>query len=187
MNINEAKALLHKYNDSTKKQYEKTMESALKAVNSTNLYDVYNNIDIVYEKMKGGSPGYVAGYFAHLKRIMENMNSEQKNHIKIECIEQLGNYTNKNFHLKKEVDDNDSDGTYEHEDHDKLLMEHRIHELKAELETFQQRFELMENKMVLLQDLVMQLLIAPDRTHALQNIAVMALDKINKSMETQHR
>ena len=194
MNINEAKTLLAKYNESTKKQYEKTIESAMKVVNTTNLYEVYNNIDAVYEKMKGGAPGYLSGYFSHLKRVMLSMTNEQKQHINTACIERLGNYANKNWYnerietIREEPeDDDDAEETM----HDEYLMEHKIKELNEKLSTFQRRFdtyvELMDDKVTLLNDLIMQLLMAPDRTHAVRSIAKMALDKITCGIDSQLR
>jgi hypothetical protein len=194
MNINEAKTLLAKYNESTRKQYEKTLESAMKAVNTTNLYEVYNNIDSVYEKMKGGAPGYLSGYFSHLKRVMLSMTCEQRQNINPACIDRLGRYANKTWYnerietIREEPEDEEqaSETT-----HDECLMEHKIKELNEKLAAFQRRFdtyvELMDDKVTLLNDLIMQLLMAPDRTHAVRSIAKMALDKITGNIDSQLR
>ena len=191
MNINEVKTLLAKYNVSTRKQYEKTLESAMKAVNTTNLYDVYNNIDTVYEKMKGGAPGYLSGYFSHLKRVMISMTREQMQNLNPACIERLGNYASKSWHTERietiREEESDDEEHASETSHEECL----IQELTEKLSAFQRRFdtyvELMDNKVTLLQDLIMQLLMAPDRTHAIRSIAKMALDKITKSIDSQLR
>jgi uncharacterized FlaG/YvyC family protein len=130
---------------------------------------------------------------------MLSMTCEQRQHLNPACIERLGRYANKSWYNERietireeesDEDDDDSETTHEESPHDdKCLMEHKIQELSEKLSTFQRRFdtyvELMNDKVTLLNDLIMQLLMAPDRTHAVRNIAKMALDKITGNIDSQ--
>jgi hypothetical protein len=194
MELSEVKSIIHnKYKSkSTRQQYENAVESSMKALNTTNVYDVYNNIDTLYNKNKGKSPKYLAALFSHLKCIMDNMSADQTNNINTEAAQHLTKYGTLGFYKtpsppsiseEEEEDDVDRDKNY------RFILEHKLKEMSAQNNEFKANIkaymDLVNHEIALLRDLVMQLIVSGNREQALANIASMALGKINDSMQDQ--
>jgi hypothetical protein len=192
MELSEVKSIINnKYKSkSTRQQYEKAIESSMKALNTTDVYDVYNNIETLYNKNKGKSPKYLAALFSHLKCIMDNMTTEQASNINTEATQHLAKYGTLGFQkgavINEGVDEEDEDDIG---DNDRFILEHKLKEMSAQNNEFKanikEYMDLVNHEIALLRDLVMQLIISGNREQALANIASMALGKINDSMQDQ--
>ena len=198
MELSEVKSIINnKYKSkSTRQQYEKAIESSMKALNTTDVYDVYNNIETLYNKNKGKSPKYLAALFSHLKCIMDNMTTEQASNINTEATQHLAKYGTLGFQkgavINEGVDEEDEDDIGDNMSeakNDRFILEHKLKEMSAQNNEFKanirEYMDLVNHEIALLRDLVMQLIVSGNREQALANIASMALGKINESMQDQ--
>jgi hypothetical protein len=79
MNLDEISKIIQdkKLSKSATKEYIDTIKNCLKHLNSTNIYDIYNNYEKILDFYKNKSIKYKTTKFTNLKCILGLMNSEQ--------------------------------------------------------------------------------------------------------------
>lgn len=208
MNISTIVDILTKHYNSpvTRSQYEKTVQNGLTLLKSDNVYDIYNNIDTIYDMSKKNKASYLSKYFSNLKSVLEKMSDDQKRNIKKESITQLLQYATKKFHEdvveersehesdKDITDDSDSDyctndNVQKTEENQMLILDFKVNDVEKKLndmkKCFAQYHQQTSDDITMLQDLILQLLASPDINHASRNIASSALTKIFDSKKDQ--
>jgi hypothetical protein len=168
MDITQLETLLNTsaLSQSTKDQTIKTIKACLRICGTSNVYDIYNNMELVKATYEGSSDSYKKKTFAHINRCLELMSEDQKKNIK-------QSISNKDSDSDLEHDDSSSENIYIPPSNNQQLVRQaeairQLQEDNAQLKTHVKE----------LKDLMLMCFQAPSYEEGLKRVSMYALSQM---------